>query len=207
MRPHEAGPEVVRRLLLGERRADIARSMGINPTTVYYHAVKLGLARRRPDLRKPIEKKFDWVAICAMYAAGATYAQCKAKFGVSKSAMWKAKTNGILPDLPPKLRESLSDDEYFKAAVGRRTTSLRFKIRRRIIAAGLVPYVCAICGIDKWNGGEIGLHLDHIDGDSRNNLISNSLFLCPNCDSQTETFLHRNTTDYSSPFCQKTAGL
>lgn len=43
-----------------------------------------------------------------------------------------------------------------------------------------------------WNGKPLSLHLDHIDGDSDNNHVSNFRILCPNCHSQTETYVARN---------------
>jgi hypothetical protein len=53
-------------------------------------------------------------------------------------------------------------------------------------------YHCAMCGISEWNKNSISLHIDHIDGNSDNNLPSNLRFLCPNCHSQTETYCGRN---------------
>lgn len=48
---------------------------------------------------------------------------------------------------------------------------------------------CKICGIpQEWNGLPLSLQLDHIDGNSDNNHLSNLRLLCPNCHSQTETF-------------------
>lgn len=41
---------------------------------------------------------------------------------------------------------------------------------------------------DTWLGKPLVLQLDHIDGDSDNNLPSNIQLLCPNCHTQTETF-------------------
>lgn len=56
--------------------------------------------------------------------------------------------------------------------------------------------VCSICfneGIH--NGKELVLQLDHIDGNSDNNLPYNLRLLCPNCHSQTETFSNRQRKD------------
>jgi len=50
-------------------------------------------------------------------------------------------------------------------------------------------YRCELCGLqDFWNGGQLKLHVDHIDGDRKNSLQENLRFLCPNCHSQTETY-------------------
>ena len=53
-------------------------------------------------------------------------------------------------------------------------------------------YKCSKCNISEWNGTNIALHIDHIDGNSDNNFPSNLRFLCPNCHSQTETYCGRN---------------
>lgn len=47
---------------------------------------------------------------------------------------------------------------------------------------------CAICGISDWCGKPLSLHLDHIDGDTKNVTRENLRGLCPNCHSQTETY-------------------
>lgn len=58
---------------------------------------------------------------------------------------------------------------------------------------GIVPYRCAEClGEPVWRGKELVLVFDHIDGDSRNHKPSNLRWLCPNCNSQTDTFCGRN---------------
>ena len=52
---------------------------------------------------------------------------------------------------------------------------------------------CAICGIDSvWNGKELHFILDHIDGDASNNLKDNLRLICPNCDSQLDTYKSKN---------------
>lgn len=52
---------------------------------------------------------------------------------------------------------------------------------------------CWVCGITEWNGKEITLELEHIDGNSDNNTEENLALLCPNCHSQTDTYKGRNT--------------
>ena len=51
---------------------------------------------------------------------------------------------------------------------------------------------CLTCGISEWQGKKITLELDHIDGNSSNNVRDNLRLLCPNCHSQTDTWRGRN---------------
>jgi hypothetical protein len=65
-------------------------------------------------------------------------------------------------------------------------------LRRRLVSAGLLRDICGICGISEWLGKKLNLHLDHINGDNRDNRIDNLRLLCPNCHSQTDTYAGRN---------------
>lgn len=52
---------------------------------------------------------------------------------------------------------------------------------------------CSICRIEsEWNGKSLVMILDHIDGNAENNDLSNLRLVCPNCDSQLDTFKSRN---------------
>ena len=55
-----------------------------------------------------------------------------------------------------------------------------------------VEYKCVECGIKDWNGKDIVLEIDHINGDNTDNRIENLRYLCPNCHSQTSTYKGRN---------------
>ena len=55
--------------------------------------------------------------------------------------------------------------------------------------------VCEICGHNKiWNGKELTMTLDHINGNNHDNRIENLRWICPNCGSQLDTFAGRNRT-------------
>jgi len=52
---------------------------------------------------------------------------------------------------------------------------------------------CAICGINNiWNDKELIFILDHIDGRANNNNRDNLRLICPNCDSQLDTYKSKN---------------
>ena len=79
----------------------------------------------------------------------------------------------------------IPDDEVFKlnSSVGQTT------LRRRYLSKNYTKYECSICGQKPiWNGKELVLTLDHIDGNHHNNVISNLRWVCPNCDRQLDTY-------------------
>ena len=52
---------------------------------------------------------------------------------------------------------------------------------------------CAICGMQpEWNGKQLVFILDHIDGHASHNYRSNLRLICPNCDSQLDTYKSKN---------------
>lgn len=52
---------------------------------------------------------------------------------------------------------------------------------------------CAICGMSQiWNNKPIVFIMDHIDGDASNNRRENLRCICPNCDSQLDTYKSKN---------------
>lgn len=54
-------------------------------------------------------------------------------------------------------------------------------------------YKCAICGNpNTWMGKDLTLVLDHIDGNASNNTEDNLRCICPNCDSQLDTYKSKN---------------
>ena len=50
-------------------------------------------------------------------------------------------------------------------------------------------YKCSMCGISEWNAHPITLQIDHVNGNAQDNTPQNLRFLCPNCHSQTDTYV------------------
>ncbi len=70
-------------------------------------------------------------------------------------------------------------------------TTIRGVIREYILKQQ--DYKCAICGLENnWNNKTLNFVLDHIDGDASNSCRENLRLICPNCDSQLDTFKSKN---------------
>ena len=63
----------------------------------------------------------------------------------------------------------------------------------RLVRGGLLGWSCSKCGIHEWRGKKLRLQLDHKNGDRCDNRRENLRFLCPNCHSQTETYVGANS--------------
>jgi 5-methylcytosine-specific restriction endonuclease McrA len=70
--------------------------------------------------------------------------------------------------------------------------AVRSSVRKTILKENLIEYKCGICEIDSWNGKKLSLHLDHVNGVNGDHRLENLRFLCPNCHSQTETYVGKN---------------
>jgi hypothetical protein len=92
-----------------------------------------------------------------------------------------AKANGLAA-----IRFSEEEVFSFGSPVSRQT------LKKRYLAQRSLGYFCDKCQISDWLGQPLALDLDHIDGDSTNNLLSNLRLLCPNCHCQTETYAGKN---------------
>lgn len=118
----------------------------------------------------------------------------------------KAHTEGRLSSAPltkynaalrgSKLYTDDQFDSYFCVGSPYRTSI----VKAILLYKGYIEYKCAICGNDGvWNGKELTLQLDHINGINTDQRLENLRFLCPNCHAQTETFAGKNKKLADSP--------
>lgn len=83
-------------------------------------------------------------------------------------------------------KHSLKLLDFKQGLVSHRTT-----IRNLLIET--VGNRCAICNMEnQWQSKTLVFVVDHIDGNASNNMPTNLRLLCPNCNSQTDTFCGRN---------------
>lgn len=99
----------------------------------------------------------------------------------------------------PAEERARTDKEKILTLFKKGETYLGTRLRKLVLLHNLIPYVCSIenCLLSQpehllWNGKEITLDLDHINGDNLDNRLENLRFLCPNCHSQTETYKGKN---------------
>lgn len=65
------------------------------------------------------------------------------------------------------------------------------RVIRQILISRL-GNVCAICHTTRWNGADVSLVLDHVDGHAENWRWDNLRMICPSCDAQLPTYKSRN---------------
>ena len=71
-----------------------------------------------------------------------------------------------------------------------------YNLKKRLIKEGFFSKSCNKCKLYTWNNLSIPLELEHIDGNNRNNNLSNLELLCPNCHAQTDTYSGKNIGNY-----------
>lgn len=92
---------------------------------------------------------------------------------------WKRGKVGLPPSNKIPLCEILVQDSSYHTS----------RLSKRLEKESVLEYTCSECGLSsEWIGKKLVLHLDHINGNSRDHRIENLRYLCPNCHSQTSTY-------------------
>ena len=67
-----------------------------------------------------------------------------------------------------------------------------YKLKNRLLKAGIFKHRCYNCGLTSWKGQPIPLELEHKNGDHQDNFLDNLTLLCPNCHALTTTYRGKN---------------
>lgn len=78
----------------------------------------------------------------------------------------------------------------FQVLGAKAENSVRKKAKRFIIEQN--GHKCQLCGTETWQDKPVPLVLDHVDGNSDNNKITNCRVICRNCDGLLPTFAAKN---------------
>lgn len=85
------------------------------------------------------------------------------------------------------------------------STFSRTVLKKRLLEIGMLKNECSKCNLKgSWNGEPIVMVLDHINGVNNDHRIKNLRMLCPNCNSQTDTFAGKcHKKMYNCKICGK----
>ena len=85
-----------------------------------------------------------------------------------------------------------------------RSTYSRNHLKERLYREGLKERRCELCGQDeRWNGGRMGLILDHMNGVRDDHRLDNLRIVCPNCAATLETHCGRKNRLESERVCAR----
>lgn len=165
----------------GKSWTEIMTLTGLSRSGIAYHAkkLKLGISIKK----KPI---LDWDKI-GKYSKTHTVRECCKKFGFTTQSWTKAVKRNDVPSRKNVWVKKL------KSVMTKNSKYSRGTLKSRLIKEGVLENRCNNCGIKPtWNGKVLVLVLDHINGVRNDHRFSNLRLLCPNCNSQTETFCGKN---------------
>lgn len=131
--------------------------------------------------------------IIDIYNQKCTLHEAATKLNVTVITLWRRAKKLNLAWQDKKYRgENLSKIPIQDILKGKHPNYQTFKLKNRLIKENVKENKCEVCGIKDWNGKQLIMQLDHIDGDPHNHKLENLRLICPNCHCQTETWCGKN---------------
>lgn len=188
----------------GNTYNQIVEILGCAKSTVSYYCSK-GSSKNwkkytypEGELREAIKNSKSIRQVCIFLnlpVSGGRYETLKAKieeYGIDCSHFsgqsWAKGETGLSFD-----KEEFVDRVLKIGGSGWRSHTIKLKLYE----LGIKNEECEECGVASvWNNKPISLHLDHINGNNKDNRLENLRVLCPNCHSQTDTYAGKNIGSY-----------
>ena len=150
-----------------------------------------------------MNRKYDYSNLESICAESHSYRECLLKLGCAAAAgghyesikneikkrginishfTHKGWNKGNTPNPPRPIEHYLNNQQ----------TIVPFKLKKRLIKEKIFDHKCYSCQGEIWLGKQIPLELHHINGNNKDNSLSNLTLLCPNCHAQTHNYRGKN---------------
>lgn len=155
----------------GYSQRGIGEYLGVSQTTVRYWIAKYNIdqlsGKKKRGLQKEVRRKKNFCNFCGKDTFNPKFCSPDCSYNNRKYSTWR------------KIRDSDSGEGFHCLTVKGYLLHERGR-------------VCEICSISEWIGQPVPLVMDHINGDSGDNLLSNLRLVCGNCDMQLPTYKSKN---------------
>lgn len=186
----------------GKTYNEIVNILGCSKGTISYHCGNKGKSKTwnryeytKEDLEEAVKNSISInqvIKYLNLNLSGGAYTTLKSKFKKFNIDITHFKGRSWAKDVERGLcmpKENFIN-KYLKILDKKPHTHT---LKLRLYRYGIKKEFCEKCGLDgNWLGRPISLHLDHINGDNKDNRLENLRILCPNCHSQTDTYAGKN---------------
>jgi len=182
-------------VLAGYSASTIAEELGVPRTTLFYWIKKFNL-----KITGKKTKTWEVSLVTKIVAESVSISECLRKLKLAQaSGNYKTFKRVVLENsidlshFNPFNNSRSYEKVGINSLLAENSPYNRSHIKDRLLREGLKQNKCEICGFEGlWQGKEIRMILDHINGVRDDNRIENLRMVCPMCNSQLETHCGKN---------------